>query len=725
MAHSIVVSLLMATGSFETDTKRAERALAKFQKQAVTTGKVVGTALAAGAIAAAYAFDRLVKSAADFQDLSEMTGAQADDLASLAVAAGTAGVEMEALAGNAIRLTKNLTGVDDDSKAAGAAIKALGLDLASFKALDPVAQIDALGAAFAGFADGPEKAAVAVALWGKSGAEMLKLLKALEEQGGRTKVLTREQIENADAYADAQAKAAAQLRLYAQAAATEALPAFSELTNAAGTFIRALFDVDDATGQLNGSSAIQEFARRAVDALALVVDAGDGVARTFAIVGKTIGASAAQAAAVARGEFAAAVQIGKEWLGDVDAILNRTTLSAQVAMQRAQAAARAAVNPGKMAGMLGINAPMLQPPRLDFQGAGNKSGNAGGARQQVDQAAKALADLQREIQVFGQDDTLARMLGFQDLQPTVAQFEAYKAALADLGAAKAAAEVKRGIEALEAERDALVLNKEQLTARTLALQGATGAQVDYAVGLVKSAEALRAHAALMEEGKRLTESMRTPAEELGATQAHLNELLQAGAIDWETYSRAVFDAQDTFDAATKAGERAASTLDDFAKNAAENIQRSFGDTLVDAMEGNWKNIGDGFTRMVTRMVAEAASAQIARALFGGDAKGGVTGTGGMFGDALKAFGSMLGFAAGGSPPVNQPSIVGERGPELFVPRTAGTILPAQQTSALLAGGTRNFNITIAPPAGMDARTSAQFARDAARQIAAAVGRGNA
>jgi phage-related minor tail protein len=36
---------------------------------------------------------------------------------------------------------------------------------------------------------------------------------------------------------------------------------------------------------------------------------------------------------------------------------------------------------------------------------------------------------------------------------------------------------------------------------------------------------------------------------------------------------------------------------------------------------------------------------------------------------------MPGFANGGDPPVGRPSIVGERGPEIFVPRTAGTIIP--------------------------------------------------
>lgn len=37
--------------------------------------------------------------------------------------------------------------------------------------------------------------------------------------------------------------------------------------------------------------------------------------------------------------------------------------------------------------------------------------------------------------------------------------------------------------------------------------------------------------------------------------------------------------------------------------------------------------------------------------------------------------SLFGFADGGSPPVGVPSIVGERGPEIFVPKGAGTIIP--------------------------------------------------
>ena len=62
----------------------------------------------------------------------------------------------------------------------------------------------------------------------------------------------------------------------------------------------------------------------------------------------------------------------------------------------------------------------------------------------------------------------------------------------------------------------------------------------------------------------------------------------------------------------------------------------------------------------------------------------------MFGVPQMAGPSVMGmpaYADGGSPAVGQASIVGERGPELFVPRTAGTIIPNHALSAM--GGTTN------------------------------------
>jgi phage-related minor tail protein len=48
----------------------------------------------------------------------------------------------------------------------------------------------------------------------------------------------------------------------------------------------------------------------------------------------------------------------------------------------------------------------------------------------------------------------------------------------------------------------------------------------------------------------------------------------------------------------------------------------------------------------------------------------------------------LAFADGGLPPVGRTSLVGERGPELFVPNTAGRIIP----NHMLGGGQRGNTI---------------------------------
>ena len=56
--------------------------------------------------------------------------------------------------------------------------------------------------------------------------------------------------------------------------------------------------------------------------------------------------------------------------------------------------------------------------------------------------------------------------------------------------------------------------------------------------------------------------------------------------------------------------------------------------------------------------------------------------------SLSSIPSEFKFANGGNPPVGRPSVVGERGPELFVPKTAGTIIPNHQL------GTSNIVVNV-------------------------------
>jgi lambda family phage tail tape measure protein len=121
-----------------------------------------------------------------------------------------------------------------------------------------------------------------------------------------------------------------------------------------------------------------------------------------------------------------------------------------------------------------------------------------------------------------------------------------------------------------------------------------------------------------------------------------------------------------------------------------------GAKAFDSLMGNMESAIDRFVRtgkigfkdlaksIIQDMIAiqmKAAASNFLSAMFGS-----------MFGMRANpyqpaAMTGVPGYADGGSPAVGQPSIVGERGPELFVPRTAGSIIPNHALSGM--GGTTN------------------------------------
>jgi hypothetical protein len=83
--------------------------------------------------------------------------------------------------------------------------------------------------------------------------------------------------------------------------------------------------------------------------------------------------------------------------------------------------------------------------------------------------------------------------------------------------------------------------------------------------------------------------------------------------------------------------------------------------------------------MVANLMASRLSDYLFGKSFGKDGElGGVFGD--VFGGAGDFFGDLFGgfFADGGMPPMGKVSVVGENGPELFVPKSAGTIVPNSQ-----------------------------------------------
>jgi len=154
------------------------------------------------------------------------------------------------------------------------------------------------------------------------------------------------------------------------------------------------------------------------------------------------------------------------------------------------------------------------------------------------------------------------------------------------------------------------------------------------------------------------------------------------------------------------GEGFAKSMKEFIRDmptAMEDGQRAF-DSVVSNMDTalrnfvktgklNFNDLAQSIVQDLIYIQLRAQAMDLTKAMFGGG--GGLAGFfGGLMSSASSSGGNMvstalsfLGFADGGSPPVGKPSIVGERGPELFVPRTAGSIIPNNQLGSM--GGTTN------------------------------------
>lgn len=371
---SLSIDITAKTAKFEKDLKRAADLGSTF-----ATVTVAGfTAIASGATAAAVGFDRLVKSAGNFQDLAEQVGASAEGLASLSVSASVGGTSMEEVSGFAVRLTKNLTGVDDESTKAGAALKALGLNIDDLKSADPADQMERIAKALDKFDDGTGKTAVMEAL-AKGGAKLMPFMKELAAEGGRQVILTKEMIEQADAYADSQARSRAKLSIYAQALATEAIPALTAFQDALTDTAKDMMGVAQGATSLKANDGVREFAKGAVSALGFVVDAADGVYRVVSIIGKSIGAIGAAGAAVASGEFRMAKSIMAELGSDVDATLNRGLFSDKLQKRLAEIGTQTQALTGGKKG------------KLSFDGAASGGSGSKAAATKIDENAQALA----------------------------------------------------------------------------------------------------------------------------------------------------------------------------------------------------------------------------------------------------------------------------------------------------------------------------------------------
>ena len=140
----------------------------------------------------------------------------------------------------------------------------------------------------------------------------------------------------------------------------------------------------------------------------------------------------------------------------------------------------------------------------------------------------------------------------------------------------------------------------------------------------------------------------------------------------------------------KKNQEAAAKLKEKMTAVGEEIETSIKGNLRDAITGA-QSFGQAMTNVLNRIRDKIIDAQIDKILgnfgenFGASASGGKRkGLGGFLGGILGGL-----FRANGGPvKAGKPYIVGERQPELFVPRTSGTILPSTD----IGGGDNTTNM---------------------------------
>ena len=209
----------------------------------------------------------------------------------------------------------------------------------------------------------------------------------------------------------------------------------------------------------------------------------------------------------------------------------------------------------------------------------------------------------------------------------------------------------------------------------------------------KELEMMKKEAAILNNGALDLKIEKLTAEANLQKQIYENALVMADPVQAQTVA---LDQQMT--ALMDRGSQVVALSQTIAGSFEESFKGIVNGTMSikDAFRNMLDSIANHFINTAAKMMANRLQSGLLGML------GGVFGGGGGFMGSVgnsKLTGAfsggggispLLGFASGGRPPVGRPSIVGERGPELFVPRSAGTVVPNEK----IGGSSITNNISI-------------------------------
>lgn len=296
---SLVVSLEANTAQFTAGMDKAayqtDKAAKQMQKDAAMVGKAIGAMGAVAAGALAVLIKNSIDAADNLRDMSQKTGIAVETLNGLGFAAGQAGGSLEGMVAAAGKLNKSIAEAGQGAKEPSEAFDALGISVRD--ASGELKKADVIMAEvadqFAKYQDGPEKAALALRLFGKAGADMIPLLNdggtAMRENVAYAKQYsgaTKELSDAADNFNDTLGKLAIQQKSFGNAMAEAVLPILQRIAE----------ETLSASEASNKYAIASNIVKTVLETFVVV---GSEVAFVFKAVGTEIGGIAAQLAALA------------------------------------------------------------------------------------------------------------------------------------------------------------------------------------------------------------------------------------------------------------------------------------------------------------------------------------------------------------------------------------------------------------------------------------------
>lgn len=176
---SLHVALGIDSAQFEAGLKRAQSGLSGFGKVAATSFKVLAAASVAAGAALAIATKHAIDHADALSKASQKVGVTTEALSRLEWAAKLSDVSLETLAGGLGKLSKSMADVATGSKGpAATAFAALGISVtdAAGKLRDADDVFIDIADRFGRMEDGSTKTALAMGVFGRSGAELIPML---------------------------------------------------------------------------------------------------------------------------------------------------------------------------------------------------------------------------------------------------------------------------------------------------------------------------------------------------------------------------------------------------------------------------------------------------------------------------------------------------------------------------------------------------------------------